>query len=415
MLQRVSMHRSIARLEAFYESDERFYIVMEYVGGGELFKRLAESGPYSEADAASVLREVASALALLHGQGLCHRDIKPENLLLTEDGEVKLVDFGLTGESSPKAKMGTWEYWPPEQFDRDARGDGKAIDMWALGIVAYVMLCGFHPFDPFAVASDKQLQRAIAVGVAEFPEDVWSERSAAALELVSGLLRRQPEQRLTVEQMLQHPWLTSGGAPVAPMPNSDERLRAYDARTARLRAAIFATILQQRAASGYDAEGYDDDTRAGRGRPATSGNAAHAAAPRDATTPSAAKEGTAAAVGAKLGLEGEILAPAFRVFDPEARDEQPHSRSSTPHAHARVTAHQSCPSRRPRPRPHPSLWRVAACRRARGSSHSTTSRACSRKTWACATPPTTTCARCSPRRPPPTARGAGWPMATTSA
>ena len=98
ILARVGMHKSIAKLEAFYESDEAFYVVMEFVDGGELFEALCERGAYSERDAAAMVRQVAGAAALLHAQGLCHADIKPENLLLTAGGDVKLVDFGLSCE-----------------------------------------------------------------------------------------------------------------------------------------------------------------------------------------------------------------------------------------------------------------------------------------------------------------------------
>lgn len=119
VLRRVGMHRSVAALEGFYETADCFYLVMEFVSGGELFEHLCEVGAYSEAQAASVLKEVASGVALLHAQGLCHADIKPENLLLTskdQDAHVKLVDFGLScsPREASKRKPGTWAYWPPE-------------------------------------------------------------------------------------------------------------------------------------------------------------------------------------------------------------------------------------------------------------------------------------------------------------
>ena len=96
MLQRVSMHRSIASLEAFYETPTAFYIVMELVDGGELFDRLLANGTYSERDAIGLLRQVCGALALLHAQNICHADIKPENLLLTREGSVKVLDLTLS-------------------------------------------------------------------------------------------------------------------------------------------------------------------------------------------------------------------------------------------------------------------------------------------------------------------------------
>ena len=100
VLQRVSMHRSIAKLEAFYETDTHFYIVMEFVAGGELFDLICDQGAFPERDAAALLQDVSGAVALLHAQGMCHADIKPENMLLTQGGKVKLVDFGLSCELS---------------------------------------------------------------------------------------------------------------------------------------------------------------------------------------------------------------------------------------------------------------------------------------------------------------------------
>jgi serine/threonine protein kinase len=110
VLQRVALHRSIAQLEGYYETDEAFYLVMEYVAGGELLDHLSsEGGRLTERAAAVMLQQVGGAVALLHAQGLCHGDIKPENLLLTSDGELRLVDFGLSCEKDAiDKKPGTW-------------------------------------------------------------------------------------------------------------------------------------------------------------------------------------------------------------------------------------------------------------------------------------------------------------------
>ena len=98
ILERVSMHKCIAKLEAFYETPNAFYVVMEYVSGGELLEHLCEHGALTEKQAVNLFQEIGGAVALLHAQGLCHADIKPENLLLTADKKnVKLVDFGLSG------------------------------------------------------------------------------------------------------------------------------------------------------------------------------------------------------------------------------------------------------------------------------------------------------------------------------
>ena len=281
-LQRVSMHKNIAKLEAAYETEDCFYIVMELVSGGELFDHLVENGAFSEHEAGGLVRKLAEAIALLHAQGLCHADIKPENMLLTADGkDVKLVDFGLTCEFASREQdaertdpnkhtksIGTRAYWPPELF-RGGKGPGLPMDLWALGVVLYILLNGTHPFDDGTV-DDAALEHNICELQPEFGS--WP-ASAESKQLVSSLLRKDPNERLTIEQLLQHPWLKSddasalrsnstggshsrqndGGDGGGRMGRSTSRdvngkLLPFRRLTAQLRCACFAILLQQQAA-----------------------------------------------------------------------------------------------------------------------------------------------------------------------
>ena len=143
---------------------------MEYVDGGELFDHLATAGAYSEKDAAALLQQLAGAVALLHAQKLCHADIKPENLLLTRDGQLKLVDFGLSTQVKKGAAQrmkGTWVNWPPEAFSK-SYDVTLAADMWAIGVVAYIMLAGYHPFDCVDGATDTQARAQFRRAAAQF-------------------------------------------------------------------------------------------------------------------------------------------------------------------------------------------------------------------------------------------------------
>lgn len=289
ILSRVGMHRSIAQLENFYEADDAFYVVMEFVDGGELFDALCEQGSYSERDAASLVRQVAGAVALLHAQGLCHADIKPENLLLMANGDVKLVDFGLSCElrDAKDKKPGTWAYWPPEAFHAQL---GLPTDMWAMGVVLYILLAGFHPFDPEGDADDHVVMTNIRNCKLDlFADEAWSDISEPAKSLVRGLLRRDPAERLTVEQVLQHPWILAGGAPDAKLEGSDARLGKYRKSTASLRAAVFATMLKQEKVGGKKV-----------GAKLTSG-------------------GAVTGRMASGMIEADILSSAFKVFDPEGK------------------------------------------------------------------------------------------------
>ncbi len=257
ILQRVSMHKRIARLEAFYETPTHAQIVMEYVSGGELFDHLVEHGAYSEREAALLLQDVCGAVALLHAQGVCHADIKPENMLLAEDGHVKLVDFGLSCDVfDPKLSsrsLGTLAYWPPEIL-RGLGGPGLAMDMWALGCVLYILLEGVHPFDATGTATEHELKASVCRDEPAFDE--WH-ASAEAKSLIKALLKKDPNERLTIEELLQHPWMLNGPSEASTfsgiaLRRREHKLRIFRERSAKLRAACFAVILQQLAAATSD-------------------------------------------------------------------------------------------------------------------------------------------------------------------
>ena len=159
---------------------------------------------------------------------------------------MKLVDFGLScaPREASKRKPGTWAYWPPEAFVGNQIG--LSTDMWAIGVLGFILLSGYHPFDPYGDADDETMQRRICAGAYDFDDPAWDAVSDDAKQVLRDLLLENSEERLTVEQMLQHPWLRSGGASAKTLPQSDERLRRFRQHTAQLRAAVFATILQQR-------------------------------------------------------------------------------------------------------------------------------------------------------------------------
>jgi len=304
VMRRVGLHRGIAALHEFYESPDAFYLVQEFVSGGELFDALLEGGAFSEERAARMVTQIADAAAFLHAQGLCHADIKPENILLTskgQDAQVKLVDFGLAREiraPGRNVKPGTWAYWPPEAFQE--RGAlGLQTDMWAIGVVLFILLGGYHPFDPSCDATDNVLRKRIMHEPPDFSDPVWRTISADAKGVIEALLTADPAERLTIEQLMQHPWLRTGGASSEPMPQSESRLRKFR-QPSTLRAAAFAAILQQRSSSRDE----PDRDRAQAG-PEGQANSRRASGLQ--------------ASGRGRMLEAEMLASAFRVFDPESK------------------------------------------------------------------------------------------------
>jgi len=226
-------------------------LVLELAAGGALFDHLVEEGAYSEEYAANIVRQVAMALYHLHSRGVVHRDIKPENVCLESDepGQepvVKLIDFGTAlalgdepGQmvSASAKSVGTQSYWAPEQANQQAYD--FAIDMYALGVMLYILLSGFHPFDPEGDASTEQILSNMSKGKLSFAYDEWDGVSPKAKELVKSLLCPDPSKRLTAPELVAHPWVRGEDVPVAPLPATHERLRAFT----RARNAFYGSLL----------------------------------------------------------------------------------------------------------------------------------------------------------------------------
>eukprot|EP00170_Pyropia_yezoensis_P003520 contig_14673_g3530 len=203
-------HRGVVRIFDVFESREKTYVVMEYMAGGELLDVITEQERLSERNARHVIRELLLVVEYLHSRNIVHRDIKPENILC--DGRswplrIKLTDFGLSrelsnsGDECMRSHCGTAYYLAKEVFD--GNGYGKPVDLWAVGIVLFVILSGRFCF--FG-DTDERFMRRLRAGV-RFPESEWGTISEGARSLIRGLLRPDPATRLTASQALRHPWL----------------------------------------------------------------------------------------------------------------------------------------------------------------------------------------------------------------
>jgi len=216
ILERVQ-HPNIIKLREVYDCPANMYLVMEIMTGGELFDRIVEKEHYSESEAAKALVEVVDAIMYCHDRGIVHRDLKPENLLYTsprEDAMLKLADFGLAQLIQPAEMMhatcGTPSYVAPEVLSKDPKkGYGKEVDMWSIGVILYILLCGFPPFYD---EDNAILFNAIRKGDFDFPTPYWDNVSSAAKDLVSKLLVVDPSHRLTAQQTLNHPWLKTASS-----------------------------------------------------------------------------------------------------------------------------------------------------------------------------------------------------------
>ncbi|NXH12521.1 KCC1G kinase, partial [Bucco capensis] len=206
-------HENIVTLEDIYESTTHFYLVMQLVSGGELFDRILERGVYTEKDASVVIHQVLTAVKYLHENGIVHRDLKPENLLyLTpeDNSKIMITDFGLSKMEQNgimSTACGTPGYVAPEVLAQ--KPYSKAVDCWSIGVITYILLCGYPPFYE---ETESKLFEKIKEGYYEFESPFWDDISESAKDFIRHLLEKNPQTRFTCEEALRHPWINGNTA-----------------------------------------------------------------------------------------------------------------------------------------------------------------------------------------------------------
>lgn len=227
-------HPNVLHLIDIFETDTHLCMVLELVTGGELFYKIVNRGSYSEHDAANIVRQLVTGVEYLHREGVAHRDLKPENLLCNGDGDamvIKIADFGLSkifSNDTLQTSCGTPDYAAPEVLQMDG-AYGMEVDMWSVGVITYVLLCGYPPF----YAEDHgELFKLILAAQYDFPEDEWKHISNDAKDFIRHLLVVDPKLRLTAQQCLQHPWLKTSEHKASPIDLSAS-LSAYNANRQR--------------------------------------------------------------------------------------------------------------------------------------------------------------------------------------
>ena len=207
-------HPNIIQLYDVFITEDKIYIIMELMSGGELFDYVVQKGTLTEEEASRIVRKVTSALVYMHSKNVIHRDMKPENLLLahiprsSHDIEVKIIDFGLSkvlGNDGPVAStfLGTRGYLAPEMIQR--RNYTKSVDAWALGVVIFVLLCGCLPFDDDcqSVPNSPDLRQKFTLRFPRWAKDL----SPSAKDLLNHLLDIDSRRRYTADQAMEHPWV----------------------------------------------------------------------------------------------------------------------------------------------------------------------------------------------------------------
>lgn len=293
-------HPNICMLRENFDEVDDYLLVLDLVDGGEVFEHLIQHGAYSEADASRLLRQVASALDFIHGIGVVHAgsflsadiffmlcgtiqtyhmictqfdlsdfiailpDLKPENVMLRKtrgDAVIKLIDFGcsevlshpeveesgfrLPSRTLTHEEGATTAYCPPEAFDDDNTELDPSVDMWALGVIVYMMLVGRHPFDLDCDADDAEIGRRIKeirqppLKDCQFAGNL----SPSALDLISKLMEPDAKKRMTAHEMLHHPWVTGETASENVLEDSAKRLKQLHRYTSGIEKTVIEKLL----------------------------------------------------------------------------------------------------------------------------------------------------------------------------
>jgi calcium/calmodulin-dependent protein kinase I len=209
-------HPYIVQLKEVVTTDENTYLVMELLGGGELFERIVEKGAFTEEEGAALFAQILLSMEYLHKLNIVHRDVKPENILYSHrDGtDIKLIDFGYAGIWRPDQQLtglcGTPDYVAPEVLSWYDESDEKGIpygassDMWSMGVLLYVILSGCSPFN---ADEEEALLKLVAMGQYEFHDPDWTHVSEDAKDLISNLLVVDVNKRYNMTQALSHSWV----------------------------------------------------------------------------------------------------------------------------------------------------------------------------------------------------------------
>ncbi|XP_067344624.1 calcium/calmodulin-dependent protein kinase type II subunit gamma-like isoform X18 [Channa argus] len=247
---RLLKHPNIVRLHDSISEEGFHYLVFDLVTGGELFEDIVAREYYSEADASHCISQILESVNYIHQHDIVHRDLKPENLLLAskmKGAAVKLADFGLAIEVQGEQQAwfgfaGTPGYLSPEVLRKDPYG--KPVDIWACGVILYILLVGYPPFWD---EDQHKLYQQIKAGAYDFPSPEWDTVTPEAKNLINQMLTINPAKRITAEQALKHPWVCHRSTVASMMHRQEtvECLRKFNARR-KLKGAILTTMLVSR-------------------------------------------------------------------------------------------------------------------------------------------------------------------------
>uniref|UniRef100_A0A673LYI8 calcium/calmodulin-dependent protein kinase n=1 Tax=Sinocyclocheilus rhinocerous TaxID=307959 RepID=A0A673LYI8_9TELE len=263
---RLLKHSNIVRLHDSISEEGHHYLIFDLVTGGELFEDIVAREYYSEADASHCIQQILEAVLHCHQMGVVHRDLKPENLLLASKSKgaaVKLADFGLAIEVEGEQQAwfgfaGTPGYLSPEVLRKDPYG--KAVDLWACGVILYILLVGYPPFWD---EDQHRLYQQIKAGAYDFPSPEWDTVTPEAKDLINKMLTINPSKRITAAEALKHPWISHRSTVASCMHRQEtvECLKKFNARR-KLKVSLYTVVRSSSESSESTSTTIEDeDTR----------------------------------------------------------------------------------------------------------------------------------------------------------
>ncbi|XP_042176708.1 calcium/calmodulin-dependent protein kinase type II subunit gamma isoform X5 [Oncorhynchus tshawytscha] len=247
---RLLKHSNIVRLHDSISEEGFHYLLFDLVTGGELFEDIVAREYYSEADASHCITQILDSVHHIHQHDIVHRDLKPENLLLAskcKNAAVKLADFGLAIEVQGDQQAwfgfaGTPGYLSPEVLRKEAYG--KPVDIWACGVILYILLVGYPPFWD---EDQHKLYQQIKAGAYDFPSPEWDTVTPEAKNLINQMLTINPAKRITAQEALKHPWVCQRSTVASMMHRQEtvECLKKFNARR-KLKGAVLTAMLVSR-------------------------------------------------------------------------------------------------------------------------------------------------------------------------
>ena len=207
LILRSMVHKNVIRCYNSFAHENKFYTVMDFAEGGELTYLLKDKGALSEEEAKKIFKQIYEAVCYIHSRNIIHRDLKPNNILFLdkERTHIVIIDFGISGMSNgnqkEKIKAGTTRFLPPEIVGGEEFSSSQKLDIWALGVILFLMVEGCYPFNG---KSTKEIILAILKENIEFNKKI--KISNALKNLIGGMLEKNHRFRIDDDSDLFNKW-----------------------------------------------------------------------------------------------------------------------------------------------------------------------------------------------------------------